>query len=183
MAVLFASVLFDPWMLIYVFAALPVPAIVYAVLFVAYEVWADRRGGDRVNHSATPVGRRLRSAVHAAVDPALLGRFLRLLRILASASGRPQPWRISKPGFSLSCRRARARRTSCGRRRRPPPPAAGRLAAHELQFPAEMLEAGQRVALGIVEFTLQDARQLLLDLASLDLAHRHLCIPYSWVSP
>ena len=50
-AVLFAFVLFDPWSLIFVFF-LPLPAILYAVLFVGYSIWLDRRGQDNINHSA-----------------------------------------------------------------------------------------------------------------------------------
>lgn len=50
-AVLFAFILVQPWSLIFVFFV-PVPAIVYAVLYVGYSVWMDRRGGDNVNHSA-----------------------------------------------------------------------------------------------------------------------------------
>jgi len=50
-AVLFAFILTQPWALIFVFF-IPVPAIVYAVLYVGYSVWMDRRGGDNVNHSA-----------------------------------------------------------------------------------------------------------------------------------
>jgi membrane associated rhomboid family serine protease len=50
-AVLFAFILVQPWTLIFVFF-IPVPAIVYAVLYVGYSIWMDRRGGDNVNHSA-----------------------------------------------------------------------------------------------------------------------------------
>lgn len=50
-AVLFAFILVQPWSLIFVFF-LPVPAIVYAVLYVGYSIWMDRQGGDNVNHSA-----------------------------------------------------------------------------------------------------------------------------------
>ena len=50
-AVLFSFILFAPWSLILVFF-LPVPAIVYAVAYVGYSIWMDRRGGDNVNHSA-----------------------------------------------------------------------------------------------------------------------------------
>jgi membrane associated rhomboid family serine protease len=50
-AVLFAFILLSPWSMIYVFF-LPVPAIVYGVLYVGYSLWMDRRGGDNVNHSA-----------------------------------------------------------------------------------------------------------------------------------
>ena len=50
-AVLFAFILLQPWSMIYVFF-LPLPAIVYGVLYVGYSVWMDRRGHDNVNHSA-----------------------------------------------------------------------------------------------------------------------------------
>jgi len=79
MGVLFASILFDPWMLIYVFAAVPIPAIVYGVLYVAYELWADRRGRDRVNHSAHLWGAAYGVGFSLLVDPGIAARFLRLL--------------------------------------------------------------------------------------------------------
>lgn len=50
-AVLFSYILFAPWSLIFVMF-IPVPAIVYAVAYVGYSIWMDRRGGDNVNHSA-----------------------------------------------------------------------------------------------------------------------------------
>lgn len=50
-AVLFAFILVQPWALIFVFF-IPVPAIVYAVFYVGYSIWMDRRGGDNVDHSA-----------------------------------------------------------------------------------------------------------------------------------
>lgn len=49
-AVLFAFILLAPWSLIYI--PIPMPAIVYAVGYLAYSFWMDRRGGDNVNHSA-----------------------------------------------------------------------------------------------------------------------------------
>src|SRR5690606_8567846 len=50
-AVLFTFILVQPWSLILVFF-IPVPAIVYAVLYVGYSIWMDRHGQDNVNHSA-----------------------------------------------------------------------------------------------------------------------------------
>lgn len=50
-AVLFAYILLKPWALIIVFVV-PLPAILYAVGYVAYSFWMDRRGGDNINHSA-----------------------------------------------------------------------------------------------------------------------------------
>ncbi|MFC3551742.1 rhomboid family intramembrane serine protease [Lysobacter cavernae] len=50
-AVLFAYILLQPWSLIIVFF-LPMPAIVYAVVYIGYSIWMDKRGGDNINHSA-----------------------------------------------------------------------------------------------------------------------------------
>lgn len=50
-AVLFAYILIKPWSMILVFA-FPVPAIVFALLYLGYTIYMDRRQTDRVNHSA-----------------------------------------------------------------------------------------------------------------------------------
>jgi len=50
-AVLFSYILFRPWDLLIVFVV-PVPAILYAVLYTIYSVVSERRGKDNINHSA-----------------------------------------------------------------------------------------------------------------------------------
>ena len=50
-AVLFAFILIQPWSLIIVFV-IPVPAIIYAVVYVGYSIWMERQGTDNINHSA-----------------------------------------------------------------------------------------------------------------------------------
>jgi membrane associated rhomboid family serine protease len=50
-AVLFTFVLLNPWATIGVFF-IPMPAIVFGVLYLVYSVWADRRGHGNVNHAA-----------------------------------------------------------------------------------------------------------------------------------
>lgn len=50
-AVLFAFILVQPWAEIYVFFV-PMPALLFAALFVGYSLWMERRGGDNVNHGA-----------------------------------------------------------------------------------------------------------------------------------
>ncbi|GGZ59811.1 rhomboid family intramembrane serine protease [Lysobacter xinjiangensis] len=49
-AVLFASILLDPWMLIFI--PIPVPAILYGIGYVGWSWWADRNSADGVNHNA-----------------------------------------------------------------------------------------------------------------------------------
>lgn len=79
-AVLFAFILLQPWSQIIVFV-LPVPAILYAVMYVAYSVYMDRRGGDNVNHSAhlwgAGYGVLFTIAMEPRVLPAFVGRLLR----------------------------------------------------------------------------------------------------------
>ena len=74
-AALFAFILFQPWALIYVFF-LPVPAIVYAVLYAGYTLWASRRGGDGVNHSAHLWGAAYGVAFVLVLRPEVLRLFL-----------------------------------------------------------------------------------------------------------
>jgi len=50
-AVVFAFILFQPWARIVVFV-IPMPAILYGVLFLGYSVYMSRRGGDGINHDA-----------------------------------------------------------------------------------------------------------------------------------
>jgi len=74
-AVLFAFILIQPWATIYVYF-LPVPAIVYAVLYVAYSIYMDRRSSDNVNHSAHLWGAAYGVAFTAIMEPRLLSLFM-----------------------------------------------------------------------------------------------------------
>jgi len=74
-AVLFAFILLRPWATIYVWFV-PVPAIVYAVLYVAYSIYMDRSERDNVNHSAHLWGGAYGIAVTLLVEPRLFSQFL-----------------------------------------------------------------------------------------------------------
>jgi membrane associated rhomboid family serine protease len=74
-AVLFAFILVQPWSLIFVFF-IPVPAIVYAVLYVGYSIWMDRRGGDNVNHSAHLWGAGYGVLFTVLMEPRVVGNFV-----------------------------------------------------------------------------------------------------------
>ena len=73
-AVLFAFILFQPWAMIYVFF-FPMPAVVYAVLYTGYTIWANLRGGDGVNHSAHLWGAAYGVAFVLVLRPEVLGLF------------------------------------------------------------------------------------------------------------
>lgn len=74
-AVLFAFVLISPWSLIFVFF-IPLPAILYAVLYVGYSIWMDRRGGDNVNYSAHLWGAGYGVLFTVLMEPRAIAAFL-----------------------------------------------------------------------------------------------------------
>lgn len=82
-AVLFAFVLFDPWNWI-LFFVIPVPAVVFAIAFLGYSYWADKRGGGNVNHNA-----HLSGAIYGVLFMLLLEPrvFLLFLERLANPRG------------------------------------------------------------------------------------------------
>ena len=78
-AVLFAFILLQPWQLIFVFF-IPLPAIVFAVLYLGYSIWMDKRGGDRINHSAHLSGAAYGVLFMVVMEPRVLGYFLSQLQ-------------------------------------------------------------------------------------------------------
>ncbi|WP_049237127.1 rhomboid family intramembrane serine protease [Moraxella canis] len=78
-AVLFAYILFAPWNTLYLFAVLPIPAIVFAIAYVAYSIWADRRGGGNINHSAHLFGAVFGVVATIAIEPGIIFHFLNRL--------------------------------------------------------------------------------------------------------
>jgi len=74
-AVLFAFILLAPWSRIIVFV-LPMPAIIYAVLYVVYSIYMDRRAQDNVNHSAHLWGAAFGVAFTLLVRPDVFSHFL-----------------------------------------------------------------------------------------------------------
>lgn len=74
-AVLFAFILLRPWSTI-IIIAFPLPAIVYAVLYLGYTIWMDRRNADRINHSAHLWGAAYGVVFLIVMDPRVIGVFL-----------------------------------------------------------------------------------------------------------
>ena len=77
-AVLFSFILFAPWATIYVFV-IPMPAIVFAVLYTGYSLWAERHGKDNVNHSAHLAGALFGVVATLVIEPRALEIFLHQL--------------------------------------------------------------------------------------------------------
>jgi membrane associated rhomboid family serine protease len=79
-ALLFAFILLHPLQIIWVFV-IPMPAIVFAVLYVAYSIWMDKRGGDNIAHGAHLAGAAYGVLFMLLMEPQVLGHFLRQLGI------------------------------------------------------------------------------------------------------
>ena len=75
-AALFASILLQPWTMLLVFFALPIPAILYAAMYIAYSIYMDRRGDGNINHKAHLWGAAYGVAATVVTEPAVISRFL-----------------------------------------------------------------------------------------------------------
>jgi membrane associated rhomboid family serine protease len=51
-AVIFACILFDPLMNLYLYFAIPIKGFIFAVLYVVYSYVSSKRSGDGINHDA-----------------------------------------------------------------------------------------------------------------------------------
>lgn len=48
----FSAVVFNPWASIYLYGAIKISALVYAILFIAYCIYMGKRSQDNINHDA-----------------------------------------------------------------------------------------------------------------------------------
>ncbi|MGH8213341.1 MAG: rhomboid family intramembrane serine protease, partial [Rhodanobacteraceae bacterium] len=78
-AVLFAFILFQPWAMIFVFF-LPVPAILYAVAYVAYSIYSEHRGTSPINHNAHMWGAAYGVLFTVFMEPARVVYFVEQLK-------------------------------------------------------------------------------------------------------
>ena len=78
-AVLFAFILIDPWERILLYFV-PMPAIIYAGLFLGFEVYMGKRGGDNVNHDAHLWGALYGIVFTIVAHPAVVPSFINQLR-------------------------------------------------------------------------------------------------------
>lgn len=79
--VIFGVILYYPWTKVYVFI-FPMPAILYAILFIAFSHYAAKNANDRVNHSAHLWGALAGFLFASIVDPYALLYFLKNIYLL-----------------------------------------------------------------------------------------------------
>lgn len=68
-AVVFTTIFFNPWNKIYLFGIVPIPGILFGVLYVLYSQYMGRRGGDNINHHAHLYGALFGFVFPLLMDP------------------------------------------------------------------------------------------------------------------
>lgn len=82
-AVLFASIFFDPWNMIYFFGILPIPGIVFAALYLVYSYQMSVKQKDNVAHDAHFLGALYGFIFPILLNPQLFETFLdKLFRLI-----------------------------------------------------------------------------------------------------
>jgi membrane associated rhomboid family serine protease len=80
-AVIFSFIIYEPRATIGLFGILPIPALLFAVLFVGWSYYAARYRETRVNHAAHLWGALSGLALTLLLDPGAYRIFLRALRL------------------------------------------------------------------------------------------------------
>lgn len=75
-AVLFAAIFFDPWNMIYFFGILPIPGIVFAVLYLVYSYQMSNKQKDNVAHDAHFLGALYGFIFPIMINPRLFELFM-----------------------------------------------------------------------------------------------------------
>ncbi|MDA3781494.1 MAG: rhomboid family intramembrane serine protease [Bacteroidales bacterium] len=78
-AVIFTSIFFQPLAPLYFFAVLPIPGIVFGILYLAYTHYMSKKGGDNINHDAHFIGAIFGFIFPIILDPKLINVFINQL--------------------------------------------------------------------------------------------------------
>ena len=75
-AVLFSSIFFNPWGKIYFFAILPIPGIVFGIIYLYYCQYMAKKAGDHINHNAHFLGALFGFLLPVLLKPSLINVFI-----------------------------------------------------------------------------------------------------------
>ena len=75
-AVLFTAIFLNPWDKILLFAAIPIPGILFGLLYLAYCQYMARQGSDNINHNAHFYGAIYGFLFPIVLEPRLFQAFL-----------------------------------------------------------------------------------------------------------
>ena len=83
-AVLFAAIFFNPWEPIYFFGVLPMPGIIFGLLYLYYSFYMSRKKMDNIGHDAHFLGAVIGFCTPMIIRPSL---FMDFVTMLFSPSG------------------------------------------------------------------------------------------------
>lgn len=75
-AIIFTSIFFNPLDRLYFFAVVPIPGIVFAILYLVYSSYMSRRSKDNINHDAHLLGALYGFTFPLLIDFDLISHFL-----------------------------------------------------------------------------------------------------------
>ncbi len=78
-AIIFTSIFFQPLARLYLYAVIPIPGIVFGVLYLGYSHYMSKKGGDNINHDAHFIGAVVGFIFPLFLDPSLIHIFLNQL--------------------------------------------------------------------------------------------------------
>ena len=81
-AVVFASIIFEPWREIFLFAIVPIPGIILGVLYLVFSAYMAQNSATNINHDAHFYGALFGVAFTLLLKPALTIEFLSKLGLL-----------------------------------------------------------------------------------------------------
>jgi membrane associated rhomboid family serine protease len=76
MAVVFTSIFFDPWNKLWFFGIVPVPGIVFGILYLIYSIYMGKKNSDNIGHDAHFTGAIFGFLYPLLIDFHLLSQFL-----------------------------------------------------------------------------------------------------------
>jgi membrane associated rhomboid family serine protease len=77
--IMFAYIIFDPWVMLYLFYVIPLPGVLAAILFLVYSTYAGRKGQGYIDHTAHFWGAVTGFALTIALKPELWNIFVQEL--------------------------------------------------------------------------------------------------------
>ncbi|MEI7422046.1 MAG: rhomboid family intramembrane serine protease [Prolixibacteraceae bacterium] len=78
-AVLFSAIFFNPWENIYFFGVLPMPGIIFGLLYLYYSFYMSRKKLDNIGHDAHFLGAVIGFCMPMIIRPSLFWDFVNLL--------------------------------------------------------------------------------------------------------
>jgi membrane associated rhomboid family serine protease len=76
MAVVFTTIFFDPWNKLWFLGILPVPNIVFGIIYLLYSLYMGKKNTDNIGHDAHFTGALFGFIFPIIIDPQLIGHFI-----------------------------------------------------------------------------------------------------------